>query len=261
MIGIARQDHPEAVMKHAGLYAGKTALIVLGGESGARWESIREAVKPDVIIGVNGVNAMIPDLDYWLCIENMRGAFSKAQQGSQEHLEIVKMYQRTGPRWRFANWKSGDLLKDQHKLVYVQRSYGLSIEDFAGSSFSWRLYGTGLLTGPLFSAVKTVNAPLRLGTVSLQALHLASILGAAKIYTIGWDMVLSEKQHWYVYPDTYRPGEYFNEGMFVEYDGLPTTAWWLDTARYLVQLRPLLEAEKIEWIDLSKGLMDRINEE
>ena len=49
-----RPDNPTAVAMHEGRYFGGRALVVLGGPSGKSWESVRDKIKPDVILTANG---------------------------------------------------------------------------------------------------------------------------------------------------------------------------------------------------------------
>ena len=51
--------------------AGSVALLIGGGLSGAKWKGLRRKIKPDLIVGINGVIGMIPDdLDVWICCDN-----------------------------------------------------------------------------------------------------------------------------------------------------------------------------------------------
>jgi hypothetical protein len=236
---------------------GQRALLILGGLSGQHWKETAREINPDFLLGVNGVNAVIPDLDYWLCIENMRATFSRARKHKDpRYMAIVEMFLRLGPKIRFVNRNSVHLLKDLNNVITVNRGYGLPVERLP-EDFSLRKFGKGLLNGPASKRGVDV-AKIGIGTVALQAFHLAGILGAAEIHTIGFDLCFGKTQHWYEYPETYKPGRYFGEKSFVQYMDLKTTWQWVDTAEYMRSLKPLMETAGITWVDHSDGLLQRM---
>lgn len=249
-----RTDQPLDVMAHADKYLGGKALIVLGGPSAAGWRELHDSINPDVVIGANGANKEIDDLDYWLCVENMAYPFRKANEGEQRYIDIMEMFQRTGAETRMVNRKSYKFLEDAKNVIKIRRSH-IEVEDL--ENFSFREYGEGLINGALMNRPE-VGVPLRAGTVGLQAIHLAGILGVSEIHTIGFDLRLEgDKHHWYKYP-IYEATRFFTEDMFTEYKDMTTLWFWIDTAKYLQEILPALEKEGITWTDHSNGLIQNI---
>lgn len=233
-----------------GTLPGATALIVLGGASAAKWEALRDEVKPDVLIGVNGVNGVIPNLDFWLCTENMRNVF--AHPNTERNKALAEMYQRTGARIRMVNFKSADYIVDQTNLIRIKR-FGVDDPEHPGD-FSFRNYGGGLITGSIYDDKSKASKTLRVGTVGLQSLHLAGILGCAEVHTIGFDLCFRGEHHFYAYP-SYESDEVWNVSAFTTYKGLDTLYWWIETAKYMKKIAPLLRRDGIRWIDHSDGLL------
>ncbi len=247
-----RLDDNEIMEAIAGKYAKKKALIVLGGASAAKWEVLRDEIKPDVLIGVNGVNAVINNLDFWLCVENLCHTFKLAKEGNQRSIFIAQMYSRTGAKIRLVNFKSHSYIQNKSNLIRIQR-YGIDDPDEPGN-FSFRRYGGGLLTGGIFEDKEKVRVALRTGTVGLQALHLAGLLGCAEVHTIGFDLCFKGDHHFYTYP-SYETDDIWNKSAFTTYKGLSTLYWWIETAKYLRHIEPLLNRDGIDWIDHSSGLL------
>lgn len=233
-----------------GKYAGKKALIVLGGASAAKWEALCSEIYPDVLIGVNGVNGVIPYLDFWLCTENMRNVF--AHPNTERNKALAEMYQRTGADIRIVNFKSAEFIKDQTGLIKIKR-FGVDDPENPGD-FSFRNYGGGLIAGSVYEDKSKASKTLRVGTVGLQSLHLAGILGCAEVHTIGFDLCFRGDHHFYAYP-SYESDEVWNVSAFTTYKGLNTLYWWIETAKYMKKIVPLLRRDGIRWIDHSDGLL------
>lgn len=241
-----RNDEPRAVMVHKDFYKGGKALIVLGGPSAENWKMLRDFITPDVIIGANGSNK-IP-LDYWLCVENMSFPAKKAEEGEQRYIDIMKSFNKLGPTTRFVNRKSVQFLEDRENVIPIRRSH---IEDPAG--FDFRDYGEGFINGKLMNRPE-VGVPLRAGTVGLQCLHLAGILGISEIHTIGYDLMLKGSHHWYQYPN-YEPTRFYTEQMFTTHKGAKTMWFWVDTVEYLKKVEQEFSFHGIMWKDYSDGLI------
>jgi len=252
-----RNDDPAGVMQYAGRYAGGKALIVLGGTSAKEWKKLCDEIKPSVILGANGVNAMIADLHFWLCIENMRRTFKLAVRKDMRALKLIAMLRRTGAKVRLTNWKNIPFIPDKKKLIAVQRCGAFDLSDFP-ADFSFRKYGNGFLKGGLMrnkSAIGDLKLPI--GTVALQAIHLAGILGVAEIHTVGLDLCFKGKDHHaYPYPE-YAENRYFLKDNFLTYKGFQTMAFWVESSEYLLGIIPRLKKEGIEWTDHSDGLLQR----
>ena len=249
-----RPDDYNIMEAIGGKYSGSKALIILGGSSAINWLSIKDKVHPDLLIGVNGVNGSIQNLDFWLCAENMiRSNKIASTQESDRYTRLMEMYQRTGAKIRIVNWKSYSLINDKTNLLKIKRN---GVEDPAyPGDFSIRKYGSGLLNGSIYNDTSKVSVTLRTGTVGLQTLHLAGLLGCTEVHTIGFDLCFKDTEHhWYVYP-SYEADEFWTKSTFVNYKGLNTLYWWIETAKYLKRLEPLLKNEGLEWIDHSEGLL------
>ena len=246
-----RNDAPRAVMVHKDFYKGGKALLVLGGPSAVDWELLHSDLKPDVVLGANGANS-IRDLDYWLCVENMNFPSQEAEKGGQRYIDIMDMFQITGATTRMVNRKSINLLKDRENVIPIRRSH-LEVEDL--KDFTFREYGEGFINGALMQRPE-VGVQLRAGTVGLQLLHLAGILGVSEIHTIGYDLCLrgEEQHHWYKYP-VYEPTRFYNPQMFTSYEGYNTLWFWVDTMLFLKELEQTFDKDGIKWYDYSDGLL------
>jgi hypothetical protein len=244
--------------EHAGKYAGGKALIILGGPSAKDWERLRDETRPDVLLGVNGVNACVPNLDYWLLTENMLRVHGEAQRGSARAIEMMKMVQRTGPRVRIVNKKTYRILENQKGAIPIQRCGNLEIDQIFSSDFSLRRYGNGLWKGALMQRPDILGTlKLAVGTVGLQALHFAGILGVSEVHTIGFNLCFrkGEEHHFYKYP-MYESSRYWKASqMFTTYRGIATMFYWIDTASYLKQVEGIFERDGLRWIDHSQGLL------
>jgi len=249
-----RLDDPVGVMAHAGRYAGGTALIVLGGPSAKYWQDIYDALRPDVLLGVNGVNSIIPMLDYWLCIENMLRTARRANHDLRAK-EFMEMLQRTGANVRLVNRKNMPLMRNRNDVIAVQRR-GPFEADQVPADFSFREYGPGLIKGALMKDRKAIgNLKLPVGTVGLQAIHMAGILGCAHVHTIGFDLCFKEgNHHAFKYPQ-YEPNNYFLPANFTNYEGLVTMRFWVESAEYLLAIKPMMDKVGLEWTDHSDGLL------
>jgi len=228
------------------------ALLVLGGPSGKNWEKVRDEINPDLIFGANGAN-VIP-LDVWLCAENMSYPSKMAEAGEQRYIDIMEMFQRTGPKLRYVNEKSYHLLNDKTNVLQIRRN-AVDAKDL--KDFTFRKYGDGLIKGDLLRHVEGMNGSLRVGTVALQLIHLAGILMADEIHTVGLDLCFKDNHHWYTYPP-YEVTRFFTEEMFTKYMGLNTLWFWVESAEYLNKIKPVLERDGIKWTDHSGGLLERM---
>ena len=252
-----RPDDPEKLMRHAGEYAGGTALIVLGGYSAAGWEALRDEIKPDVILGGNGVNALVHGLDYWACAENMTPWATKEDPRSISLMQML--YRDTGAKVKLISHRSWHLLKETTNCIRIMRdkNHGNGL-GATPDYFSFRYYGGGFLNGWLFKH-RDAGAEVHTGTIGTHLLHLAGILGCAQVHTIGFDLCFKEKQahHAYPYP-IYSPDRYRTEKMFVNYEGLDTQLVWIETASFLKEILPYFERDGLQWRDHSEGLLQRI---
>ncbi len=224
----------------------KVALVVLGGPSAQYWKNI----KADVIIGVNGVNDKIKDLDYWLCTENM--AYPSQHIDERRYQTIMEMFNRTGADCRLVNSKSVKFLKNKENVIAIDR-IGVEKEDL--HLYSFRRFEEGLINGSLLKS-QGMRGAVRVGTVALQAIHLAGILGCAEVHTIGFDLFFQDKHHWYEYP-IYEETRFFTEDMFIDYNGIRTMWFWLETADYMKIAEDVMIRDGLDWTDHSHGLLKK----
>ncbi|MBT3390338.1 MAG: hypothetical protein HN413_07990 [Chloroflexi bacterium] len=252
---IERPDDPRAVALHADRFYGGTALIVLGGNSGDGWEKLRDEIEPDVILTANGMT-QLAGADYWMLGENMNFCHSRAMTGD-DHLALYMhvLDPNNTAAFKMVNHRNFNLLPlygiDPCDCISIRRG-GYDLKDF-----SLRKYGDGFLNGEISeSAGWRKGVRVRKGTVGLQLLHLAGILGCAAVHTIGWDLMFknAQRHHWYQHP-TYEAGRFRNETMFVTHKGVETQDWWLETAHYLRTLEPVFKRDEMSWQDHSDGLL------
>lgn len=244
---------PAGVMQHAGRYSGKKALLVLGGSSSKDWESIREKISPDVLLGANGVNGMIDNLDYWICAENMTRTYQLANNGDKRHQEFMAMFNRNNSKVRLYSHWSWKIVPEKSNCICIRRE-GYE-RGRIPANFNFRDYGAGLLNGWVFRNPKAGKL-MRVGTVAAQLMHLAGILGVSEIHTIGLDLMFKESgsHHAYQYPK-YEPDLWRKPGMFVKYKGKKTQEVWIETMEFFKEVEPFLERQGILWVDHSQGLL------
>jgi hypothetical protein len=246
-----RDDDVEAMVALEGTFKGKTALIVSGGPSGKQWNDLYKTIAPDVLICVNGTNAIINNPTFWLCMENMHFADMRAKGGEQRYIDIMEMFNRPVHGQRIVNRNSVKFLDDQEGVIGARRGH---VEVIDLTVFDWTKYGPGLINGARMQRPEIIK-DLRAGTIGLQALHMATMLGCTTVHTIGYDfMFKGGKDHWYAYPP-YEVTRFYNDLMFTETKGVKTMWFWIDTVAFLKKCEPYLEEQGIIWKDYSKGLM------
>jgi len=258
---MVRKDDVEAVHRLQGTYQGGKALLVLGGLSANNWESVRDEIKPDIILGANGTCFKIDNLDFHLVCENLHMAAGKAAQGDERYkriMEIISPSVKAKVRLiSYLNWERTVIVDDRVKAIKIKRMGELGDDyDEQFKRFSFRRYGDGFLSGPLFvhpGALTSQRIKFRVGTVATQLIHLAGILGVKEAHTIGMDFC--HYGHAYDYPD-YKPDRFRTNKMFTEYHGLPTMHDWVQGAAWLKSIEPLFERDGLKWIDHSHGLLE-----
>jgi hypothetical protein len=245
--------HLQALNRMKGIHKGKTFLIILGGPSGANARQLISELKPDITIGANGViRAMKGDLDYWICME------------SWDKENPPEWFQDKCRGKRLITWKRYDYLKDKTNAYSVRRGGPKFAE---GSIDTWnpREYQGGLYHCEKFNRPE-ITAPLTgtfmLGTVAIQCLHFAALVGAKKIYTTGLDLCFRDSgEHWYPEVNYSHSNMWWDERMFTTYKGFRTMWWWVDSAKFLVKARKRLQVVGCEWVDLSDGLYAAMEKE
>jgi len=260
---MARHDDPDGVTMFKDAYYGGTALIVLGGISAKNWKTLKDKVKPDVVLGANGVCFEIQDLDFHLVVENLHMAAGKAEQGERRYQTMMKIISPENTAKvkmiSFLNWNGVPIVDSRVKAIKIKRmgEFGDPYEEQL-KRFSFRDYGDGFLAGPLFDhpgALTSNRIQFRVGTVATQLLHLAGILGAHQVHTVGMDFSFKgDKHHSYDYPK-YQPDRFRTGNMFTNYDDIPTMWDWVQGAEWLKSIEPLFERDGLQWIDHSDGLL------
>ena len=248
-----RSDDPEAVMKHKDKYKGGKALIVLGGYSAKNWEDIYAKVQPDVLIGANGAN-VINDLDYWIIAENMTRSDSLAKKDDKDSVALMNMFhQESGAKTKLVSHRSWKLLKDTTNCIRIRRQ-GYELDEIP-KNFTFREYGMGYLGGWLLKE-KEAGAAVHVGTVGLQCLHHAGILGCSEVHTIGYDLMFRDHEyhHWYSHP-VYKIDRFRTPKAFTMYRGVPTLQAWTESAQFLKAIEWMFKRDGIRWIDHSDGLL------
>jgi len=248
---ITREEMDEMMAPYVGKHSGQKCLLVGGGTSGAGWKELAAEVKPDIVIGMNATKIAIPNLDYWLCHENMERHWRLAKKGEAESIEHMRAWQTPGPKVGFLNKNSYQWLEDKRNMYPI---YGCQAHELT----SFRRYN-GLLCGPWIKQPNVAQVEIPIGTVASRALHLAGILGFTEVHSIGFDLCFKDDKHhhWYEFP-LYHVEAVRTEKMFVEYLGLKTQWIWIETAQWLLSLIPKMEEDGMHWTDHSEGLMDRL---
>lgn len=247
-----RLDDPAGVMEHTGRYSGGVALVILGGYSAKRWQELYASIRPDVIIGANGVNSMVHGLDYWVIAENMTRTARLANEGEADAIRYMEMFNRdAGAKCKMVSHHSWRRLLDTRNCIKIRRHEYL----IDGSDFNFREYGYGFLQGWVLQHTEA-GVPVNVGTVGTQLLHLAGILGVAEVHTIGFDLMFREDNHHHAYDyPLYEADRFRNPEAFVEYKGYKSQWVWIETAQYLKQIEPLFERDGLTWRDHSEGLL------
>jgi len=250
----------DKIKEHVGKYEGGKALIVLGGESGRRWRRVFNKVKPDVVIGVNGVNTKI-DLDYWIIVE-----------GGVCH--NLPSFQNTSPRYRLVHSYGFDALENFYNAIRIMRAADIDsrtqelephlLTGETRAPFDIRKYGIGLLSGDMMQNTDVLKYKRhRCGTVAVQAIHWAGILGVNQIHTVGLDLCFKKgfdgEHHWYADRQYSEENEWWDVGMFETYCGLDTSWFWIESGEYILKLnRLVLEPAGIKFVDHSNGLLKKL---
>ena len=234
-----------------GKHDGETGLIVLGGQSGKGWRRPYIETESSVLIGANGVVTQIPQLHYWVFAENLPG-----DKPMPDYFTASSVISKTTTLIN-----RGSCCRYDGPAIAFRRggkgAYGLG--------FDVRRYGNALASGKRYRRYETLQTgadgkpiPHLIGTVALQCLHLAGILGLKEVHTVGLDLCWRGDHHWYNDPNYTRTNEFWNEKMFTTYEGLDTLWLFVDTAAWMPTIRDKLAASGLTWIDHSNGLLQKM---
>lgn len=230
-----------------GKHKHQRGLLVLGGPSGRGWRDLQKHLQPDLLIGVNGTIAAMPGvLDYWLCMESWDRAHEPV------------WFQDTRAGVRIVTWKRYNMLQDKTNAYAARRGGPWFLTVKTGPMWNPRVYEGGLYHGDLMRRPELhVQEPVPIGTVCIQALHLACILGLSEIHTIGQDMCFKPgaEDHWYPEVPVSHDNIWWDERMFTKQFGLDTTYFWLDSAQLLLRAKARFLQCGMKWTDHSDGLL------
>lgn len=170
-----------------GAHKGSSVLIIGTGPSTKELVSFKGRLKSrfGLVMGLNfATNDFEDEMDYHVVLEKNPVKTYQAMIDSGE-------YRRDLPR--ILNWKSLDRFPGDLNIYKSTRSNF----SFSPDISKYRHNGTeGLLLGPPDSK------GLSVGSVMLNAIHLASIMGCAKIYMVGADLLFKDQYDHY-YPDNH----------------------------------------------------------
>jgi len=259
---------PTELKSLIGREQGRPALLIGGGLS-ARASghlhlslSIRHKLWP-VIIALNGCNTdptLAPLIDYDVrleCDPGPDGTLPDWQWTPLPNATVLMNWRLSSPVW--AGGKLLDAYRqfaadpgNYRELVLAERSNG----DYGPAEEHIREIRHGLWYGK-WDGVP--GKPPR-GTSLNQMLHLAGALGCTSAHSIGFELCIKDetRHHWYA-------EELYNEQAsrkphwpVVEYCGLKTFDWWIESAKWLLDLRDLWRQQGFEWTDYSDGLLQRM---
>lgn len=234
-------------------HPGKSFLLIGCGNSASELIPYKKELSFfDVIIGANKSFVEFDSvMTYHLISEKITNAnaeiFTKILNAGDFNRDLP----------RFINYK-GLSFFDQNKynIIPITRSNhngNLDIKSYTSSVNG--INSEGFFTGPVGSD------KFSLGTVMLQALHMACMMGAKKVYTIGADLVFKNNfDHFYndrIYRDK-KIGKKENQHTIISVGGLETTRYFYESAGFLDNVidnicRPL----GIEVYDMSDGLIKK----
>jgi len=236
-----RYDDFAEIKKFKDTYKGGSALIVLGGPSVKDFDMFEARGKYDVIMCVNGgIKSFGKYSDFWMCVEALDDDYD---------MDLVEgeVYGH-----KLVNFKIWHRFKDKTRMLAVRR--GTRIRKL--ELWEPREYTIGLILGRDMQNTQYVNYPQPVGTVGLQCLHWAGILGCTKIDTVGWDLCFKYGlHHGYTYPPITTENRFWGKSMFITKYGLDTMWYWIETADVLIEVKKRLALFNIHWTDHSNGLL------
>jgi len=232
------------------IHAGKSVLIIGTGPSTSGVIKYKEKLKTrfDVLIGLNFATNDFEDvLDYHVVLEK------NPAKTYTEMRKLKEKFRKDLPR--ILNWKTLDKFPKDLNIFKATRSrFGLK-PDITKYKYNG---SEGLLIGP------PDPMGLSAGTVMLNGIHLACIMGFRNIYLVGADLVFKD-QHDHYYPDNnfYRKSKSkrANRSPIVKVQckgsELETTEFFAYSARYIDEMIEKQCVPKgIRVYDFSDGLLN-----
>lgn len=198
----------------------------------------------DAVIGVNfAIKDFEEEMDYHVISEKgMLNVFiNKTDDGKYVYRKDLH---------RVFNWKIIDKYpKDMNFIKSTRNSFdgNYNIREYEYSNTE------GLLTGPI------TQDKIAAGTVVLQSMHLACIMGAKNIYLIGADYVFSDKfDHYYkdkMYRDIKR--DWQTKVITISHNGkkYQTLRYFKDSADFLNKFIDELKTQEVSVYSFSNGLL------
>lgn len=227
-------------------YVGQSVLIIGTGHSTKNLIKYKDKLRDkfDVIIGLNfSTLDFEKQLHFHMILEKNPIRSYEAMKTEKYRLDLP----------RILNWKSLKKFPDDILAIKATRS------NFGGK-FDIREYHNGEQEGLLMGPQGNKN--LSIGSVALNALHFACIIGSDKVYMIGADLLFRDEYDHY-YPDShYRKSKtkLANRSpiISVDHDGkeYKTTRFFQESAGYIDSIiSTKCKTEGIEVFDFSDGLI------
>lgn len=234
--------------KYQGRFPGSKVIIIGTGNSTAGLIKHKNAIRDvfDVVIGLNYATKDFEDImDFRLIVEKKADGFLADLHNRKYKKSLVHII----------NWKSIDQYPKDLPLIKTTRSnFGFN-PNIRKYKFNQE---EGLLVGPLDS--KGLSA----GTAACQAIHLASIFGAAEIYLSGCDLVFKSGG------DHYYGGNYYAKSITKPANRSPvvdvmfknkihkSTEFFVNSAKFIdFVIEKYCSKENISVFDFSDGLITR----
>lgn len=231
-----------------GKHKGQKCLIIGCGYSAGRLTKYKSQLcdRFDVVIGVNKAFVEFDDvMTYHLVTEktSKNNGYDLAQT-LNSNIYNTKMV-------RFINKKGVSFYDRRYNIVEITRSKQDGFIDLEH-------YHNGFLTGPVS------NRGFSIGSVVLQALHLAVMIGSKEIYLVGADLCFkNDNDHFYgdrFYRDPPKTVKKENRHVIVKVDGLETTDYFRDSAAYIDNIiLNQCAALNVSVFDFSDGLIKAAN--
>lgn len=234
-----------AVLKDKHL--GRSCLIIGSGTSTKDLISYKNKIrnKFDVVIGINLTTMEFEEqMDYHLIVEkNPEKMYKPMSDGTHK-------YRKDLPR--VLNWKAiRHFPKDIKIYKLIRCSFGgkPNIIEYSYGGYE------GLLTGP------QDKTGLSAGTATMQAFHLACIMGCKKIFLVGADLMFKgQDDHFYKDNQFYRKSltKIGNRSPVVKLGNIETTEFFLNSAGFIDSIvEKLCKSAGIDVYDFSGGLLKK----
>lgn len=196
----------------------------------------------DIVIGTNFSFLLYDDIiDYHIISEKI----SKSNGRAYAKVLNDGNYSVTTPR--YLNYKSIDFYDKRFNRIPIKRKHY--------KNFNPRVWSDSALhVGPITSE------GLSRGTIILQSIHFAGILGSDEIFLIGAEMCFKdqEKDHFYEgrpYRDAVSGCKQYVD--IVTSNGIKTLQFWVDSAKYISDLsKTILKDSGMRVYDFSRGIID-----